>query len=213
MKFFDKYKCVSLAVLAAVLIVQLVPFTHSTKIYSEVEDAQQVFDEATQSYITKAKTWAQLPIGVAGKDRGSWPSEIKFGEYEELDPATQEKYPLYGEKQISIFTYVWNPAGALYGHRVNAYILLQVLFLTFALFAFLIKNFMAKAVAAFLLGLSSIFAFTSTIVLKVSGDLQPYMVTTVLVLITGLAAIAAGVYFIPEYFPEKAHNEAVRKSL
>lgn len=213
MNFFNKYNIVSLALLAAFIIVQFVPFTHSTLIYSEVEDSQTVFDEATQSYVTNSKTWAQLPVGVTGKDRGSWPTEIKYGEFNEWEPEVQEKYPLYGEKQISIFTYVWNPAGALYGHKVNAYILIQVLFIAFGLFAFLIKNYMSKAVVAFLFGLSNIWAFVTTLLLRASEELTAYWPTTILLLILGLAAVAAGIYFIPQYFRDKAHNEAVRKSL
>jgi len=213
MKFLNKFNIISLAVIVLTLVVQLVPFTHSTKIYSEVEDVQQYFDETTNQYVVKAKTWAELPIGVTGKDRGSWPSEIKFGEFKDLDPVVQEKYPLYGEKNISIFTYVWNPAGALYGHRVNAYILVQVLFIAFVLFSFLVKNFLAKAVVAFLFGFSHIWAFVRSLLLSASGELEPYTFTLVLLIVIGLAVIAAGVYFVPEYFKEKAKNEAVRKSL
>jgi len=195
MKFLNKFNIISLAVIVLTLVVQLVPFTHSTKIYSEVEDVQQYFDETTNQYVVKAKTWAELPIGVTGKDRGSWPSEIKFGEFKDLDPVVQEKYPLYGEKNISIFTFV------------------QVLFIAFVLFSFLVKNFLAKAVVAFLFGFSHIWAFVRSLLLSASGELEPYTFTLVLLIVIGLAVIAAGVYFVPEYFKEKAKNEAVRKSL
>ncbi|MGI5071285.1 hypothetical protein HRO26_09085 [Treponema pectinovorum] len=199
MKFFNKYNTVSFALLLLVLVVQLVPFTNSTKIESEVEDA--------------GKTWAELPIGVTGKDRSSWPSEIKYGEFKDWDVPIKEKYPLYGERQISIFTYVWNPAGALYGYRVGAYILPQVMFIAFAIFTFLVKNFMAKAVVAFIFGLTHIWAFAKTLMLTSSGNLEPYMAIPVLLLILGLALIAVGIWCIPQYFRDKAHNEHVRKSL
>ena len=78
---------------------------------------------------------------------------------------------------------------------------------------FLIKNFMAKAVFAFILGITHIWAFVQMFVLKGTGDLSPYMVVPVFMAVIAVLAIAAGVYFIPEYFREKKHNEEIRKSL
>lgn len=199
MKFFNKYSIASIALLLLILIVQLVPFTHSTRIVSEVEDM--------------GKTWAELPVGVAGKDRSSWPSEIKYGNFEDWDPSVQEKYPLYGEKEVSMFNYVWNPAGALYGEKVGAFIMVQVLFIAFAIFALLIRNYMAKAVVTFIFALTQIWAFIKTLLLKSAGDLDPYMLVPYLVLVLALATIALGVYFIPQYFRDVRHNEKVRKSL
>lgn len=199
MKFLNKYNYISFVLLFLVIVAQFVPFTNSAKLYSEVEDM--------------GKTWAELPVGITGKDKSSWPPEIKYGEFKDWEKSVQEKYPLYGEKTISLFTYVWDPAGALYGQKVNAFIFAQVAFIAFLLATFLIKNFMAKAVFAFILGITHIWAFVQMFVLKGTGDLSPYMVVPVFMAVIAVLAIAAGVYFIPEYFREKKHNEEIRKSL
>ncbi len=200
MNFFkNKYNIISVVLLLLVVVSQLIPFTSSTKIYSEVED--------------EGKTWAELPVGITGKYKSDWPSEIKYGEFKDWEPSVQAKYPLYGEKTVSVFTYVWNPAGALYGNKVNAYIFTEVAFIAFLLFAVFVKNFMAKAVVAFILALINIWAAVQSFVLKASGDLEPGMAVVVMFIIIALGAIAAGVYFIPEYFRLKRHNEEVRKSL
>ena len=199
MKFFNKYNIASLVLLLLFVVAQFVPFTHTTKLVSEVEDA--------------GKTWAELPVGIAGKDRGTWPSEIKYGEFKDWEPEVQKKYPLYGEKNVSIFSYVWNPAGALYGKKVNAFVFAQVAFLAFALAAFLIKNYMAKAVFAFIFALSNFLSTVLMFLLKASGDLTPYLGVPIFSLVIGLAAVALGIYFIPEYFREKARNEEIRKSI
>ena len=199
MKFFNKYNIASLVLLLLFVVAQFVPFTHTTKLFSEVEDA--------------GKTWAELPVGITGKDRGSWPSEIKYGDFKDWEKEVQEKYPLYGEKNISLFTYVWDPAGALYGKKVNAFIFAQVAFIAFALAAFLIKNYMAKAVFAFIFAIANFLSTALMFMLKASGDLTPYLGVPVFNLVVGLAAVALGIYFIPEYFREKARNEEIRKSI
>lgn len=260
MKKLNKYHIVSLVLLALVLVVQLVPFTHSTLLKSDVED--------------QSMTWAELPVGVTGKDRNDWPTEIK---YEKTDywknaqtlPATAdaivqtvkstpdfgiwtvsdavstyeaavadgtdadriaaakknveesvanvksvcEKYPLYGEKQISLFTYIWNPSGALWANQFLAFLFVHVAFIAFALFAFLVKNYMAKAIVAFIFGISNICAFVQCFVLKSADLLAPYLPTVILLAVSAVAAVAVGVYFIPAYLADKAHNEEVKKSL
>ena len=197
--FKNKYNVISVVLLLLVVVAQLIPFTNSTKLYSEVENP--------------GKTWAELPVGQSGKDRSDWPPEIKYGEFKDWAPEVQAKYPLYGERAISIFTYVWNPAGALYGHKVNAFIFTQVAFIAFLLFTLFVKNFMAKAVVAFILALANIWALVQSLILKSSGDLEPGMAVIVLFAIIAVGAIAAGVYFIPEHFRMKKHNEEIRKSL
>lgn len=201
MKFLNKYNVISWVLLLLILIVQLIPFSNSTKLNSEVEDP--------------GKTWAELPVGQTGKDKSDWPSEIKYGEFKDWDPSVQEKYPLYGERSVSIFTYVWNPAGALSGKEVNAYIFTQVLFIALLLFTFLVRNFMAKAVVLFITGIGYVWAFARTVLLngEAAGSAPFSMVVAVLLLIIGLGAIAAGIYFIPEHFRQKALNEEIRKSL
>lgn len=200
MKLLNKYNIISWVLLLLIVIVQLIPFTNSTKLVSEVEDP--------------GKTWAELPVGQTGKDKSDWPSEIKYGEFKDWDPSVQAKYPLYGERGVSIFTYVWNPAGALSGTEVNAYVFTQVAFIALLLFTFLVKNFMAKAVVAFIVGLGYIWAFVRTLLLNIAAGTSPFsMVVAILLLVIGLASIAAGVYFIPEYFRQKKLNEEIRKSL
>ena len=66
MKFLNKYNYISFVLLFLVIVAQFVPFTNSAKLYSEVEDM--------------GKTWAELPVGITGKDKSSWPPEIKYGE-------------------------------------------------------------------------------------------------------------------------------------
>ena len=210
--FKNKYNVISVVLLLLVVVAQLIPFTNSTKLYSEVENP--------------GKTWAELPVGQSGKDRSDWPPEIKYGEFKDWAPEVQAKYPLYGERAISIFTYVWNPAGALYGHKVNAFIFTQVAFIAFLLFTLFVKNFMAKAVVAFILALANIWAVVQSFILNSSGDLvliitnadgthsvEPGIAVIILLAVIALGAIVAGVYFIPEHFRMKKHNEEIRKSL
>jgi len=199
MKYLNKYHIISLALLVLVLFVQLVPFTNSSNVNSDIEDW--------------GKTWAELPIGVAGKAKSAWPAEIKYGNFEDWEPSVKEKYPLYGEKNVSIFTYVWNPAGALAGHKVNAYILVQVLFIAFALFSFLVKNYLAKAIVAFLFGFAHLYAFIQSFVLKSADELVPFMPTVILLAVMAAACFAVGAYFIPEYLRDKAKNAEIKKSL
>lgn len=200
MKLLNKYNIISWVLLLLIVIVQLIPFTNSTKLVSEVE--------------APGKTWAELPVGQTGKDKSDWPSEIKYGEFKDWDPSVQAKYPLYGERNVSIFTYVWNPAGALSGAEVNAYVFTQVAFIALLLFTFLVKNFMAKAVVAFIVGLGYVWAFVRTLLLNAEAGTAPFsMVVAILLLVIGLASIAAGVYFIPEHFRQKRLNEEIRKSL
>lgn len=199
MKFFTKYNVVSIVLMVLFLVVQFLPFTNTAKLDAAYENA--------------GKTWAEMPVGMTGKDKSDWPVEIRFDEFENWDKEIQQKYPLYGEKNVSIFTYVWNPAGSLKTSQYIAYVLIQVLFIAFGLFAFLVKNYMAKAVVAFMFGLGQIYAFIQTLVLKASGFLQPYMAVPVLLLVLGLFAIAVGVFFIPKYFADKKANAELKKSL
>ena len=185
--------------LVLTVVVQLVPFTNTANLDSEVEDA--------------SKTWAELPVGLAGKERFTWPSEIKYGDFNDWEPEVQEKYPLYGEKDISIFTYVWNPAGALSMSKVNCYIFVQILFIAFGIFAFLIKNSLAKAVVSFIFALSYIYAFVQTLILKSMEVLVPFMPTTVCLLVLGLFAVAIGINYIPEWKREKVENANRKASL
>ena len=199
MKFFTKYNIASIALIVLVLIGQFIPFTNTEKLQSSYEDP--------------SKTWAELPVGMTGKDRSSWPAEIKYGDFDTWEPETQVKYPLYGKKNVSIFTYVWNPAGSLHTFQYIGYVFLHVFLVGLALFAFLVKNYMAKAVVAFMFALEQIFAFVETLILKSSGFLTPYAFTTYFLLVTALLTIAIGIFFIPEYKREKAANAELKKQL
>ena len=294
MKFLNKYKIVSIALLLVIAVVHFLPFTHTTNIQSVDEKGNL--------------SWAELPNStkIPGKGFSDWPSEIKrdvsawknaekareiyktlatsqdkvsvlteiretikddyFAEdfvkacdkaiedaavnadvfntkvevktseiganntVEEkveyvnyldskVNPAARDYftflsvYPLYGEKDISIFTLVWHPAGALEMPLVNALILVPLLFILFGIFAFFVKNYMAKAVVAFLFSLGQIWAFIRILVLNGSGELPSYIYVGILLLVTALATIAVGVWFIPEFFREKEANAKLKKSL
>lgn len=199
MKFFTKSNIIACVLLALTIIVQLIPFTNSTLLQSEVEDP--------------GKTWAEIPVGLAGKSKFDWPSEIKYGDFKDWEPEVQNNYPLYGEREVSIFTYVWNPGGALEMHKVNAYIFVQILFIAFGVIAFLAHSSLVKSVFAFIFGATYIWAFVTTLILKSAEELVPYMPTTVLLAVMAVACIVVGVLYIPEWKKEKAENAARKASL
>lgn len=180
-------------------VVQLLPFVNTTEIQSQTEDP--------------SKTWAELPVSIVGKDRMSWPTEIKYDEFDQWAQEIQQQYPLYGEKNISVFTYVWYPAGSMYTHQYFCFVLAQVLMIAFILFAIFIKNHMAKAVVSFIFALGLIYAFVQTLLLKGEAFINPNMVVTYLFVVLAVAAIVVGVLNIPEFFEDKAKNENLKTRL
>ncbi len=140
------------------------------------------------------------------------------------------KYPLYGKKNISLFQYVWRPAAGLANRQFVWFLIPELMFIAFALFAFLIKNYMAKAVVGFMFAATQICQFISILYLR-SADFEVWtsgrlgtvqisdflanssMLVAVLVLIMSFVTIGVSVYFIPQWKRDKAANAELKKKL
>lgn len=188
----SKNTIAAIVLLVLTVVVQFLPFVNTAELKSETEDF--------------GKTWAELPKGISGEDRSSWPSEIKYGDFDTWEPEVQAKYPLIGKKDISIFQYVWLPAGALTGAQVNCYVLVQVMFIAFALFSFFVSSKLAQAVVSYMFGLSYVYAFVQTLILKGAGMMIPSMVTTVCLVVLAVLVLVYSVMINIEYVKTKKNK-------